>query len=113
MTLDAVRRATIARLNDHFRATGEDGWTLLSRGIAVLPIANKDEVIRAVRLFDAFTPDNDPHGEHDCAIVSAGGERIIWKIDYHPHDRNRQADLDPADPTTSKRVMTIMLAEEY
>lgn len=113
MTLDAKRRATIARLNDHFRATGENGSILLSLGVAVLPIANKDEVIRAVRLFDAFTPDNDPHGEHDCAVVSVGGERIIWKIDYHQRDRNRQTDPDPADPATTKRVMTIMLAEEY
>ena len=111
--LETVRRATIARLNDHFRATGEDGWILLSRGVAILPIANKDEVIRAVRLFGEFTPDNDPHSEHDCAIVSAGGERIIWKIDYYPRDRNREADPDPADPATTKRVMTIMLAEEY
>lgn len=111
--LETTRRATIARLNDHFRATGEDGWILLSRGVAVLPIANKDEVIRAVRLFDAFTADNDPHGEHDCAALSAGGQRIIWKIDYYPRDRNRQTDPDPADPATIKRVMTIMLAEEY
>jgi hypothetical protein len=111
--LETTRRATIARLNDHFRATGEDGWVFLSRGVALLPIANKDEVIRAVRLFGEFTPDNDPHGEHDCAIVSAGGERIIWKIDYYPRDRNRQAGPDPADPATTQRVMTIMLAEEY
>jgi len=111
--LETTRRATIARLDDNFRATGEDGWGLLSRGVALLPIANKDEVIRAVRLFDAFTPDSDPHGEHDCAVVSAGGERIIWKIDYHQRDRNRQTDPDPAGPDTTQRVMTIMLAEEY
>jgi len=111
--LETTRRATIARLNDHFRATGEDGWVLLSRGVALLSIANKDEVIRAVRLFDAFTPDNDPHGEHDCAVLSAGGERIIWKIDYYQRDRNRQINADPADPATTQRVMTIMLAEEY
>ena len=108
-----VRRATIARLNDSFRASGEDGWVFLSRGVAALPIAAKDEVIRAVRLFDAFTPDNDPYGEHDCAVLAAGGERIIWKIDYYPRDRSRQSDPDPADPGTAMRVMTIMLAEEY
>lgn len=111
--LDETRRATIARLNDHLRSTGEDGWTYLSRGVALLPIAVKDEVIRAVRLFDDFTPDNDPHGEHDCATLSVAETRIVWKIDYCPRDRTRQSDPDPADPNSSLRVMTIMLAEEY
>ena len=78
-----------------------------------MPITVKDEVIRAVRLFDAFTPDNDPHEEHDCATLTIGPRRIIWKIDYYPRDRTRQADPDPANSAETKRVMTIMLAEEY
>ncbi|MBV2150147.1 DUF3768 domain-containing protein [Sphingobium sp. AS12] len=110
--LEQTRRATIARLNDRLRGTGEDGWIFLSAGVAALPIATKDAVIRAVRLFAAFTSDNDPHGEHDCAVVAVEDHRIIWKIDYHPRDRSG-ADPDPADPATTKRVMTIMLAEEY
>lgn len=111
--LDETRRAVIARLNDRFRYSGEDGWTYLSRGVAALPIAVKDEIIRAVRLFDAFTPDNDPHGEHDCAALTIGQCRIIWKIDYYPRDRTSQSDPDPAAPNATLRVMTIMLAEEY
>lgn len=108
-----TRRATIARLNDQFRFTGEDGWTYLSRGVAALPIARKEAVIQAVRLFDAFAPDNDPHEEHDCATLTVASERIIWKIDYYPRERPSQCDPDPADPSTTLRVMTIMLAEEY
>lgn len=108
-----LRRASIARLNDHLRLTGEGGWTYLSRGVAALPIARKDAVIRAVRRFDAFTPDNDPHGEHDCANLSSGDDRILWRIDYHPRDRTGQIEPDPADPGTTLRVMTIMLVEEY
>ncbi|MGE4431817.1 MAG: hypothetical protein AB7E05_13860 [Sphingobium sp.] len=61
-TCGVTRRAIVARLDDHLRATGADGWTYLSRGIALLPIVTKDAVIRAVRLFDDFTPDNDTHG---------------------------------------------------
>lgn len=112
-TCEVTRRATIARLNDHLRSTSEDGWTYLSRGVATLPIAVKDEVIRAVRLFDAFNPDNDPLEEHDCAALTIGHCRIIWKIDYYPRDRTSRVDPDPADPAMCKRVMTIMLAEEY
>ncbi len=108
-----TRRATIARLNDHFRFTGDGGWTYLSRKVAVMPITAKEAVIRAVRVFDGFTPDNDPHGEYDCAILTVAGERIMWKIDYYPRDRARSNDPDPIDPATTLRVMTIMLAEEY
>lgn len=113
MTDEAARRATIARLNDHFRFTGEGGQTYLSHGVAVLSVITKERVIRAVRHFDAFTPDNDPHGEHDCAVVGVGKHQIMWKIDYFPRDRSHRDDPDPADPATTKRVMTIMLAEEY
>ena len=108
-----MRRAIVARLNDHFRGSGEGGWTFLSAGVAALPIAAKDALIRAVRLFADFTPDNDPHGEHDCAFVRVSDHRIIWKIDYHPAEATRAYDPDPADPATVRRVMTIMLAEEY
>lgn len=110
---EATRRATIARLNDHLRFTGEGGWTYLSRGVAALPIVTKEAVIRAVRHFAEFTPDNDPHGEHDCAVLTVEGHRIMWKIDYYPLDSGGQHDPDPADPGTTKRVMTIMLAQEY
>ncbi|TKD50270.1 DUF3768 domain-containing protein [Sphingomonas baiyangensis] len=109
----ATRRATIARLNDHLRFTGEGGWTYLSRGVAALPIVTKEAVIRAVRHFAEFTPDNDPHGEHDCAVLTVEGHRIVWKIDYHARNDDRQDAFDPTDPTVTKRVMTIMLAEEY
>ncbi|MFN3677709.1 MAG: DUF3768 domain-containing protein [Sphingomonas pseudosanguinis] len=112
MTLEAMRRAEIARLNDHFRFTGEGGWTYLSRGVAALPIMAKEAAIRAVRHFADFTPDNDPHGEHDCALLSVGEHRIMWKIDYYPHNDTRDHAPDPADPATTKRVMTIMLAGE-
>lgn len=111
MKSDKTRRATIARLNDHFRFTGEGGWTYLSRGVATLPILTREAVIRAVRHFADFTPKNDPHGEHDCALLCVGAHRIMWKIDYYPRD-DSQDDPDPADPVTTKRVMTIMLAEE-
>jgi len=107
-----VRRAEIARLNDHFRGTGENGWTFLSAGVAALPISTKDAIIRAVRLFRDFTPNNDPYGEHDCAALTVGKHRIIWKIDYHLRAGRHGVDPDAADPRTVRRLMTIMLAEE-
>nr|WP_050589108.1 DUF3768 domain-containing protein [Mesorhizobium sp. L2C054A000] len=70
------------------------------------------EVIRAVSAFEAFDQDNDPHGEHDCAVVDIGGLTIIWKIDYFDQTL-LQPSADPANSQVTRRVMTIMLAEEY
>lgn len=108
MTDETKRRATIARLNDRLRSTGEDGWTYLSRGVSKLPTAIQEDVIRAIRLFDDFTPENDPHGEHDGATLTIGEFRICWKINYYTP---RRREVDPADPAATLRIMTIMFVE--
>ena len=65
-----------------------------------------------VELFDAFTPDNDPHQEHDFGSFDHHGETIFWKIDYY--DLNLAlASPEPADPAVTRRVLTLMRAEEY
>ena len=102
----------IAALNDTLRRFHRGGMVAISRGVAALPRAVWAEVIEAVACFNAFTPDNDPYGEHDCAVVDVGGLRVIWKIDYYDPSRLYHSD-DPTDPQETRRVMTIMLAEEY
>jgi hypothetical protein len=85
---------------------------VVSRGIAALPRQVWAEVIVAVAEFDRFTGDNDPYGEHDCAVVEIGALKVIFKIDYFDPTMLYHSD-DPTDPNLTKRVMTIMLAEEY
>ncbi|ALJ11536.1 DUF3768 domain-containing protein [Sphingopyxis macrogoltabida] len=111
MTEQAKRRATIARLNDQLRSTGEDGWTYLSRGVSRLPTVIQEDVIRAIRLFCDFTPDNDPRGEHDGAALTVGEHRIAWKIDYYTRGQACNGKVDPADQSATLRVMTIMFVE--
>ncbi|MGE3146302.1 MAG: DUF3768 domain-containing protein, partial [Pseudorhodoplanes sp.] len=66
-----------------------------------------------VREFAAFTPDNDPLGEHDFgAIEQDGVGTVFWKIDYYDPDY-RCHSADPADPKVTRRVLTILLADEY
>lgn len=109
---DMVRRAVIARLNDRLRTTGLGGSIFMTAGIAALPEAVRNAAILAVRQFSDFTPDNDPYSEHDCALLTVQDQRIIWKIDYYPRG-DTDIDPDPADPATTKRVLTILLADEY
>lgn len=108
---EAERRAEIARLNDAFRFTGKGGEMFMTQGVAALPLSDKLLILADVRYFHAFTPDNDPHGEHDCAVLEVRGHKVIWKIDYVP--LNDGQECDPAVSHTVMRILTIMLAEEY
>ena len=85
---------------------------LLTSGIIALGAEAQAKIIEAVRAFDAFTPDNDPWGEHDFGSLDFAGERVFFKLDYYDPTRAMHSD-DPTDPSQTERVMTIMLAREY
>tara|TARA_R100000935_G_scaffold58705_1_gene97171 strand:- start:15990 stop:16190 length:201 start_codon:yes stop_codon:yes gene_type:complete len=65
MTLHDKQSSKIAALNDRARESFSDCQVMLTSGISNLPDAVQFEIIQRVRSFDAFTPDNDPYGEHD------------------------------------------------
>jgi hypothetical protein len=102
----------IRELNDRFRTTGIDGNVVLTAGIAALSDQERSSILAAVAGFTGFTTNNDPYGEHDCASLEVAGHRIIWKIDYYDPAYRYHSD-DPANPDITRRVLTIMLAEEY
>jgi hypothetical protein len=104
--------ARMRALNDELRRFGRGGRIMITSGIQALGTKGVARVLAAVAAFDAFTGDNDPHGEHDCAILTVDGVRVLFKIDYY--DRNlTYHSPDPSDPTVTERVMTVMLANEY
>jgi len=104
--------ARIRDLNDEFRRSFAGGKVVVTRGVADFEPARIAVLLDRVRRFDAFTPDNDPHGEHDFGAFDDSGERFFWKIDYY--DREMEfASPDPADPDVTMRVLTLMLADEY
>ena len=102
----------IAALNDALRQTGVGGRVMLTAGVATLPRDQRAGGIAAVQGFDAFSPDNDPHDEHDFGLLRFAEHRFIFKIDYYDQQL-RGHSPNPADPAVTTRVLTIMLAEEY
>lgn len=102
----------IRELNDAFRSEALVDDAFKTRGIYTLPKRTQWRIMEAVQAFDAFTPDNDPHGEHDFGSVTVDGHKVFWKIDYLSPDLEAGSE-DPSDPTVTFRLMTIMLASEY
>ncbi|MCJ1903189.1 DUF3768 domain-containing protein [Paracoccus versutus] len=104
----------IAALNDDLRRNiwfpGKNK-VVLTAGLASDQKLAAD-AIAAVRAYDDFTTDSDPHGEHDMGFLEVRGTKIMWKIDYYDNDLTWHSP-DPAAPLVTIRVLTIMLASEY
>lgn len=102
----------IRTLNDRLRTTFSGGQVLLTPGVNALKSDTMQRVINAVRDFDDFAPDNDPYGTHDFGMVDIDGERVMFKVDAY--DENLEyGSSNPADPSVTTRVLTILLASEY
>lgn len=100
----------IKALNDAARTTFTGCRVMLTRGVQSLPSIG--ELLKLVRNFDSFSPDNDPYGEHDLGSLRFIGQTVFWKFDYYDVDMH-MASPDATDPTVTVRVLTIMLGEEY
>lgn len=104
--------ARIRDLNDAFRTTLAEGKCVVSTGVSELGIAFATAAAAAARAYQDFTPDNDPDGEHDFGSFMIDEQRLCWKIDYYDPTL-RYGSRDPSNPAETKRVLTIMLVEEY
>ena len=119
----------IARLNDLARrAMGVACTAVATIGFRSLPEADQSQVRELVETFDAFEEDNDPHGERDFGCIYQLGdgrwtterprshederERVFWKFDYYDRDLQFGSE-DAANPAVTRRVLTIMLSDEY
>jgi hypothetical protein len=100
------KAGSIAALNDKFRLVTSK--YMLTNGIRSL--TNLDVLIDYIALYSAFNEDNDPYGEHDFGSLEWKGEKVFWKIDYY--NQALSGWCDPLSPDC-KRVITVMLAEEY
>ena len=106
------KTARIRELNDAFRRTFAGGRVMLTASVDALPDAEKAAVLAKVRTFDAFNGDNDPHGEHDFVSFEHDGAKYFGKMDYYAKVMQSGSE-DPADPSQTVRVLTVMRADEY
>lgn len=102
----------IAQLNDNLRKNpGCPGW-MMTRGVTKLGLEKINLVLEKIKNFDNFNEDNDPYGEHDYGSVEHDGLTIMWKIEYYDMSLKCSSD-DPSDPKKCRRIITLMLSEEY
>ena len=84
----------------------------MTRGSIALGAKRQMSILSAIAAFDAFSPEDDPYGEHDFGARTIDGTRIFFNVDYLDRSLTGHSP-DPADPTVTARVLTVMLAEEY
>ena len=119
----------IARLNDMARqAMGVACTAVATVGFRSLPLSDQSRVRELIETYDAFDEDNDPHGERDFGAVyqlfdgrwtterprvrDDERERVFWKLDYYDRELQFGSD-DAANPAITRRLLTIMLSDEY
>jgi hypothetical protein len=122
-TIDGPDATVVAAHNDAFRklaCLGEtpsqpiQGRMHLTSSLAMAEDGLALEAVQAVGAFEIFEPENDPSGWHDFGAVDIRGEKIFWKIDLYEADSDfRYGAEAPDNPSTTMRVLTIMMASDW
>ena len=109
---DGTRRALVRRLNDQLRRYWLGGRVMVTTGVSALGPGFLEAALAAVATYDRFDRDDDPYGEHDFGALTIAGVGLFWTISYYSADLSG-ASPDPADPSVTTRVLTIMLTSEW
>ena len=100
----------IRQLNDQARQTLTGCRVLITPGVRALDATAA--ILGVLQQYSDFTPDNDPYAEHDFGSFRYADETIFWKLEYYDMDLTMHSP-EPADPTVTARVLTILLGSEY
>jgi hypothetical protein len=55
---------------------------------------------------------HDPYQEHDFGMLTVDGHRVMFKIDCYDLELSGHSP-DASDAAVTRRILTIMLADEY
>jgi hypothetical protein len=113
MSTAVVSKAEHVRtINDRCRKHFLGCTVVITPTVQELGAEDKAQLLSAVREFEQFDADNDPHHEHDFGAIELHGQKWFWKFDYYAPDMRMGSD-DPADTDKTHRVLTVMHASEY
>jgi len=116
-----LQAAIIAEQNDAFRksvcghpdgADVPEGKLVMTRGVSANGPGFHMVLLERVAQYDDFTFENDPHGWHDFGEVKVNDTRVWFKIDLYDTAYEMGSDR-PHDPAHTRRVMTLLLPDEY
>jgi hypothetical protein len=111
-TTMTTKLEAIRALNDETRQNLTTGTALMTAGVAALGAEAVARIVKTIAVYDDFCHANDPYEEHDFGSFEVDSQTIFFKIDYFDKKLASHSP-DPADPSVTERVITIMLAEEY
>ena len=119
MLTEPIGRAKqIAKLNDRARSGFDPSARIMFTRGCLDAFCNGDtpsglvaqaELIKTMR---RHRFEEDTYGERDFGAFTFRGEKVFFKIDYYDLSLSGHSP-DPSDPSVTRRVITIMLAEEY
>lgn len=70
------------------------------------------DCFQAVKAYDDFTPDNDPHDTHEMGFMEVAGKKVWWKIDLY--DLNYEyGSENPTALAETRRVLTVLFPTDY
>jgi len=107
-----TKSEAIRTLNDELRQNFREGTAVMTVGVAALGAEAVARIVKTIAVYDDFCHANDPYEEHDFGSFEVDGQTIFFKIDYFDKALASHSP-NPADPSVTERVITIMLAEEY
>lgn len=102
----------IQNLNDMLRIFHRNGEIVYSSGMSIFSNCDLFQIMRAISFYDGFNENNNPYLEKDFGIINFKNYKIIWKIDYYDTELKYHSSA-PYDSTKTRRVMTVMLSDEY
>ena len=101
----------IRALNDELRKNLSGSIAVITPGVAALGPKAVERIVMTIAAFDDFCHANNLE-EHDLGSFEADGHEILFKIDHYDKTLTAHSP-DPADPSVTERVITIMLMDEY
>lgn len=103
--------SSIALKNDEYRrAPVPCAWARFIITRSIIDDPDMADIVGAMRSFNTFSEDNDPHEEHDWGRFEVNGEWFNFKFDYF---EDSECNFGADDLNNCYRVLTLMRASEY